>query len=257
MACSPPTITVGGVTISTSDFVNAREIVSTVSGDTGDPTLDEYEENIANGNNAKSSTGVQFPAPAQTTLPPPIPEKPQESKETPPPVRNGTPVGCVPWSGNYSQQLSTNFTVGDLTVKALYPHVMKDYPGFTANVRVCSLQNLAMNVCEPMLAKFGPYRINSGLRNETSSKTRISQHVKGEALDIQFPGWSYSRYWDNAEWIKNNIPYDQFIFEHSVATGLAWYHLSFKVSGGRAAGARDKVMTMYKNNYSPGLKRYG
>jgi hypothetical protein len=257
MACNPPTVVIGGVTISTSDFVNAREIVTKVSGDTGDPTLDEYEENIANGNNTRATTGIQFPAPVQTTLPEPIKEKAKETDEVPPPNNQGTPVGCSPWTGNYGMQLSPHFTVKDFTVGAVFPYPMQDYPGFPANVRVCNLQSLAMNICEPMYAKFGKFSINSGIRNATSSKTNISQHVKGEAVDIQFPGWSYSRYWDNAEWIKNNIPYDQFIFEHSTTTGLAWYHLSFKRTGNRPANDRTKVMTMYKNNYSPGLKRYG
>lgn len=257
MACTPPTVIIGGVTISTSDFVNAREIITRVSGDAGDPTLDEYEENIANGNNTRATTGIQFPPPVQTTLPEPIPEKSKGNITDEPPGTQGTPVGCSPWTGNYSQQLSPNFTVKNFTVGATFPYPLTDYPGFPASTRLCSLQNLAMNIAEPMLAKFGRFNINSGLRNQTSSKSNISQHVKGEAMDIQFPGWSYSRYWDNAEWVRNNIPYDQFIFEHSPTTGLAWYHLSFRRAGGRAASDRTKVMTMYKNKYSPGLLRYG
>ena len=51
-------------------------------------------------------------------------------------------------------------------------------------------------------------------------------------------------------------PFDQFIFEHSSKTGLAWYHLSFRRSGNRPASDRTKVMTMYRGHYDSGLRRY-
>jgi hypothetical protein len=100
-------------------------------------------------------------------------------------------------------------------------------------------------------------QITSGIRNiNTLNGGRVSQHVTGQAMDVQFTGWSYERYWDNAKWVKDNIPYDQFIFEHSSRTGSAWYHLSFNAAGNRAAGSADKVMTMYRNHFDSGLKRY-
>ena len=85
----------------------------------------------------------------------------------------------------------------------------------------------------------------------------ISQHVTGQAIDVQFTGWSYERYWENAQWVKDNIPYDQFIFEHSSKNSLAWYHLSYNSTGNRAASVPSKVMTMYRNHYDSGLKKYG
>jgi hypothetical protein len=257
MACTSPKIVVGGVTMSTSDFENARELLDLVSGDGGDPTLDEYEENIANGNNTSGKTGVQFPSSKQTTLPSEITQEAQATVDKKPPGLNGNDVVCIPWAGNYSLQLSANFSVKDFTVGALWPHQMIDYPGYSINTRVCNLQGLATNVAEPLRSKFGKFRINSGLRNETSASNGVSQHIKGEAMDIQFEGWNYERYWNNAQWIVENIPFDQFIYEHSDKTGLVWYHLSFRRGGNRPAGDRTKVMTMYKNQYSPGLKRYG
>lgn len=257
MACTSPTVVVGGKTISTSDFENAKELLETVSGDGGDPTLDEYEENIANGNNTSGRRGVQFPSSKQTALPEEITDNAQESVDKRPPGLNGNSVVCIPWTGNYETKLSTNFTIADFTVNALFPNPMKDYPGYSINERVCNLQGLATNVAETIFSKYGRFRINSALRNQTSSSSGLSQHVKGEAMDIQFPGWNYNRYWDNALWIIENVPFDQFIFEHSDKTGLVWYHLSFKRGGNRPPSDRTKVMTMYKNQYSPGLKRFG
>lgn len=257
MACTSPKIVVGGVTISTSDFENARELITNVSGDGGDPTLDGYDENIANGNNDRKTSGIQFPPPKQTSLPGEITDNPEEKNEKSAPGLSGQNVVCIPWTGNYNLQISPNFKVKDFTVGAYYPNQVIDYMGFSTNTRVCNLQAVAVNIAEPMLAKFGRFLVTSGLRNKTSTPNGVSQHIKGEAIDIQFPGWSYNRYWENAAWIKDNIPYDQFIFEHSSTTGLAWYHLSYNRSGNMPVTDRRKVMTMYKNNYSSGLLRFG
>jgi len=264
MACTPPTVIVGGVTLSTSDFQNAQEILSTVSGATGDPTLDEYDENVANGNNTANKSGVLIPSnpagtvPAQTTPPPPIPQKANQSNTTQPVGGNGTPVVCTIWTpGDYDAPLSTNFTLRQFTVNAVFPYPLTDYDmTYTSQVRFCNLQNLAANIAEPLRAKFGSFNINSGIRNR-SAGSNISQHITGQAMDVQFNGWTYARYWENAAWIKDNLPYDQFIFEHSPLTGLAWYHLSYNPSGNRLPTNPNKILTMYRNNYSPGLHRYG
>lgn len=264
MTCAAPTISVGGVILSTSDFENANELLSTVSGDQGDPTLDEHTENIANGNNSAGKNGVQVPSvpatqpPTQTSLPTPIPYTADASDTKPPPGGNGTPPAPTVWTGDYDDMLSANFMVRDFTVNAVFPYPLTSYDmTYTDQVRFNNLRGLAINVAEAIRAKFGAFNINSGIRNMTSASSGLSQHVKGEAMDIQFPGWTYQRYWDNAAWIKDNIPYDQFIFEHSSSTGLAWYHLSYNLAGNRPATSSTKVMTMYRNHYDSGLKRYG
>ena len=68
MGCAAPTVIVAGVELSTSDSVNAQPLLQ-ISGDQGDPTADGYDENIANGNNSRNTTGVQFPPPTQSSLP--------------------------------------------------------------------------------------------------------------------------------------------------------------------------------------------
>jgi hypothetical protein len=265
MACTPPTVIVGGVTLSTSDFQNAQEILNTVSGAGGDPTLDEYTENVANGNNSANRNRILIPSsptgviPTQTALPPPIPQKADQSITSQAVGGNGTPVSCTIWiPGDYNAPLSANFTLRQFTVNAKFPYPLTDYNlTYTAQTRFCNLQNLATNIAEPLLLKFGNFNINSGIRNKTSATTGLSQHITGQAMDVQFPGWTYARYWENAAWVKDNLPYDQFIFEHSSSTGLAWYHLSYNSAGNRPVTIPTKIMTMYRNNYSPGLHRYG
>jgi hypothetical protein len=259
MSCTPPTVVIGGETLSTSDFQNAADLLNTVSGDGGDPTADGYDESVAGGNNTSGAHGVQFTGDKQTSSPPPITQQADASNDGKPTYKQGTPVTCLVWTGDYNMQLSPNFTVKSFSLKALYKNPLIDLPAYsiTANQRCCNLQNLAMNIAEPLLAKFGTLNINSGIRNINTTPFGVSQHVSGQAIDVQFSGWSYARYWENAAWVKDNIPYDQFIFEHSDKTGLAWFHLSYNKTGNRLAADPTKVMTMYRNHYSPGLKRFG
>lgn len=255
MSCTPPSQSVGGILISSSDFENARDLLAAV-GEIGDPTNDEYEENVATGNNAKGTTGVQFPPPEQTSPPPEIKEKPDESDEKKPEDKQGKSVECednlpLETPVDYSLPLSGSFVLKDFTIGAVFPHELTDVTGYDKKTRFCNLKALSTNVAEAMLAKFGKFRINSGLRNTSSSKS-VSQHYSGQAMDVQFPGWTYEQYWENAAWVRDNIPYDQFIFEHSASTGLAWYHLSYNRKGTQ----RRMVLTMYRDQYSPGLKKF-
>lgn len=258
MACSAPNIIVDGVILSTNTFQNAQELIKEVGSDQSDPTADEYEGYIANGNNDRNSTGIQQTLPIQTSLPTPSPWEASQSNNTPPPVITAAGVTCTIWDGiNYNTPMSQHFTLNDYTLKALFPHQLTSFGAYSAQTRFCNLQALSLRVMEPLYAKFGPFRINSGIRNENSvAPPNVSKHVTGEAADIQFPGWTYDTYWQNAQWIKDNIPYDQFIFEHSSKTKTVWLHLSFRQSGNRPPSDKTKVMTMYRGHYDSGLKKY-
>lgn len=268
--CSAPSVSVGGVNLSTNPFANAQQLIKDIGSDQADPTNDDYEGYTANGKNSGNTTGIQVPAPVQTALPDPISQPAKASDTTPPPVLNSPTSGCPIWDGvNYDYPLSDNFILRYFTIGygtgssqnsqrgCMFPHELIDIPGFSKQVRFCNLLNLAKNVLEPLMARFGPFRINSGIRNENSvAPPKTSQHVTGEACDVQFPGWTYDTYWQNAQWIKDNIPYDQFIFEHSSKSQTVWLHLSYKAADGRTPGDRTKVMTMYRGQYDSGLKKY-
>lgn len=254
MPCSAPTVTVGGVTLSTSAYENAKEIMK-VGNDMADPTADEYEDYIANGKNTRGTTGMQpsNDMPKQTAPPDPIDQAAKKQNDTPAPGKTGTTQNCPVWDGSdYDVQLSPNFKLRDFTINAFFPNQLIDFQSYSKQTRFCNLLNLAVNICEPMRAKFGSFRINSALRNSNSTPTGLSQHCTGQAVDIQFPNWTYDSYWQNAQWIKENIPYDQFIFEHG---NSVWLHLSYNTSGGRPVSNPNKVMTMWKGKMSPGLKK--
>jgi len=161
---------------------NAQQLVDLVGDDQADPTNDEREANIANGNNTANTTGIQFPPPTQTTLPGNITQTPTATNLTPPPGKNTPATSTGIWDGvNYDVQLSPNFilryfTCGygtnasqNTTKGCLFPHPLTDFNlEYTAQVRFANLQCLAVQVLEPLMAQFGPFRINSGIRNENT-----------------------------------------------------------------------------------------
>lgn len=262
MACTPPVIVFEGVVFSTSTWENSKEAINKLSDSTTDPLHDAHDDSIAGGNNTKSTTGVQLDNGAVQTTPPGEPTQKATSvdNKSTPTQGAGVDPNCpstLP-SPLLSYQLSPNYTVQDLTVCVLERALLNDFAGLTALQRLCNLKAVALNILEPMRAKFGTtMKINSGLRNQNSvAPPGVSQHCAGEAVDLQFTGWTYDMYWENAPWVRDNIKYDQFIFEHSTKTRLAWYHLSYKTTGGRDPSSPSKLMTMYQNKFIPGLKRY-
>jgi len=261
--CTAPVITVGGINLSANTYENAQVLIAIAGDDNSDVTQDEVESSIAGGNNVAGTTGIQIPAPTQTTPPPPISETPKTTDTTPAPSKSTPPTSCILWDGqNYDLQLSQNFTLRLFTVGygtndprntergCMFPHELIDVEGFDRNTRVCNLQALSLHICEPMYTKYPNMRINSAIRNQNTVSHGVSQHVKGQAADIQVNGFSYDQYWMAAQWVKANINFDQFIFEHSESTRSAWLHLSYNRDGNRG-----QVLTMYRNQYSPGLLR--
>ncbi|AUR97761.1 PAAR motif protein [Vibrio phage 1.244.A._10N.261.54.C3] len=159
-------------------------------------------------------------------------------------------TNCLLYSGGYDFKLSENFTLKDLTIGATFAHTLKEQNGLTEAEIVCNLQGLAENVLEMIWYMWPNFRINSGFRTSSGG---TSQHEKGQAVDIQWPGLSYDEYWARAQWIKKHLNYDQFLFEHGKSV---WFHLSYNRSGNRSVTASNKIMTMYKNKFTKGLKRY-
>jgi len=100
-----------------------------------------------------------------------------------------------------------------------------------------NLKQLCENVLEKIRINFGrPVVVNSGYRgpklNKAIGGARNSQHLTGQAADIEIPGM------DNKIlfcWIKNNLNFDQLILEY-YKPGIpdsGWVHVSWNSSGNR------------------------
>lgn len=149
----------------------------------------------------------------------------------------------VPADGkvDYNVRLSPNFILRDVSIGAVVSqNPIVAQRGLTKNQIICNLKNVAENILEPIKAKYPNMIVTSAFRPGNGT----SQHQLGEAVDIQFPGFSKAAYFEAAQWVKNNVPYDQFLLEYkSHGTQLPWLHLSLK--NGREQ--RYQVMTFFNH----------
>ena len=110
-------------------------------------------------------------------------------------------------------QLTNNFTLAELCKSQTALRKGIDNLPKDPDV-VAKMQTLAEEVLQPVRDKFGPTVINSGYRckklNTAIGGSKKSQHCFGEAADIEVPTLSNR---DLAEWIKNNLDFDQLILE--------------------------------------------
>lgn len=160
------------------------------------------------------------------------------------------PISCsteISSTINYTTKLgSTSFTIGDLSRNALFSHDIQIQGGLTKHDIVCNLESLAEKILQPLKDQFGDFSINSAFRSGSGR----SQHNRGQAVDIQNSSWSNKKYIEVAEWIADNLPNDQLIFEHG---NSIWLHISFDPAKEKQRG---QLLTMLNGNYEPGLKNY-
>ena len=98
-----------------------------------------------------------------------------------------------------------------------------------------NFKKLAENVFQPIRDHFGvPIRISSGYRskelNTAIGGSLSSQHCQGEAIDIDMDGTTVK----NSEifnYIKDNLNFDQLIWEFGTDTNPDWVHVSYDSSG--------------------------
>ena len=98
-----------------------------------------------------------------------------------------------------------------------------------------NLRALCRNVLEPARLAFGsPIYITSGDRGQARNKAvggnPTSQHLRGEAADLQVRGMENLR--KLYMLIKDHGVFDQLLYESNKA-GARWIHVSYKQSGNR------------------------
>ncbi len=168
------------------------------------------------------------------------------SRQGDPPAREDVDTSNVPSNVDYNYRLSANYTVKDFTLNCVFKHQLQAQKGFTVQQIISNLKYLAENVAENIRDKYPGFRINSGFRQGSGG----SQHCNGMAMDIQWPGLAPRDYLPRAQWIRDNLDYDQIIFEHG---NTIWLHVSYDRNKSKQ---RNAVLTMYKGGYEPGLKLY-
>lgn len=106
-----------------------------------------------------------------------------------------------------------------------------------------AMKLVAEKVFEPVRKAIGrPITISSfyrsyGLNNEIGGSVS-SQHCKGEAIDLDTDDFNADIFY----WIKNNLVFDQLIWEFGNIHEPAWVHVSYK-----SGGNRKQVLRAYKD----------
>jgi hypothetical protein len=118
-----------------------------------------------------------------------------------------------------------------------------------------NFKKLAENVFEPIREHFKvPIIISSGYRskelNSAIGGSSTSQHCQGEAIDIDMDGTSIT----NAQifhFIKDNLVFDQMIWEFGTDKNPDWVHVSYESTGKQRKQILKAVRSGGKTSYVP------
>lgn len=131
-------------------------------------------------------------------------------------------------------QLSKHFELAEFTRSSTAKRAgISNTPteGHIANMKL-----LCEKVLEPIRTHFArPIIISSGYRSAalnavTPGASSTSQHSSGEAVDIDMDGTNIT----NAQifnYIKDNLEFDQLIWEFGTSTNPNWVHVSYESNG--------------------------
>ena len=113
--------------------------------------------------------------------------------------------------------------------------------------QIYNMQVLAENIFEPLRESIGkPICINSMFRSEKLNKaiggSKTSQHCKGQAMDID-DKYGYATNADMFNFIKDNLDFDQMIWEFGDDENPDWVHVSYISKEEN----RNKILKAYKN----------
>ncbi len=96
-----------------------------------------------------------------------------------------------------------------------------------------NLISIAQNIFQPIRNHFGaPIFVSSGYRSEALNKAiggaKTSQHCKGQALDLDNDAVQYPTNKQIFDYIKDNLNFDQLIWEFGTEENPSWVHVSYK-----------------------------
>lgn len=118
-------------------------------------------------------------------------------------------------------------------------------------------KELAENIFQPIREHFAkPIFISSGYRskalNEAIGGSQTSQHSKGEAIDIDMDHRGGPENEEVFHYIRENLDFDQLIWEFGTDERPDWVHVSYKKDGPQRgqilrAKRNSKGKTYYEN----------
>ena len=146
-------------------------------------------------------------------------------------------------------KLSKHFSLEELCKSQTATRLGIDNLAKDENV-ITNLKTICDNILEPIRENYGiPFSPNSAYRspklNNAVGSSHKSQHLKGQAVDIEIP--SIDNY-ELAQWIRNNLDFDQLILEfYNGEPSSGWVHVSF------AEENRKQLLTFNGKDWNSGL----
>lgn len=133
-------------------------------------------------------------------------------------------------------RLSDNLTLAEVTKSATAKR-----KGISNEPTIEHMENLkavAQNIFQPVRDHFGkPIAVTSGYRSADLNKaiggSSTSQHCKGEAIDMDADVFGGVTNREIFEYIKDNLDFDQLIYEFGDENNPDWVHCSFISKGNR------------------------
>lgn len=121
--------------------------------------------------------------------------------------------------------------------------------GITVQEMCNNLRLLVINVIDPIKKQYPDAFVTNTIRNKGNGSP-TSQHPLGQACDIQYSKATKEDYFTRAQWIRDNISYDQFLLEYkTTGSKNPWHHISF----GKSNRAQVCTFMNDKNCKGPGV----
>jgi hypothetical protein len=150
-------------------------------------------------------------------------------------------------------QLSTNLSLAEVTRSETAKR--RGISNMPTAEHIENFKKLAINIFQPIREHFGkPIIISSGYRSAELNKaiggSLSSQHSSGEAIDIDMDGTDIT----NAQifnYIKDNLNFDQMIWEFGTDTNPDWVHVSFAANRSQRKQILVAKKVNGKTTYTP------
>ncbi len=128
---------------------------------------------------------------------------------------------------NKDTMLSEHFSLEEMTRSGVA--MRRNIENIPSADDIERMRLLCLNVLEPIRRRFGVTRITSGYRSAELNKavggSPNSQHMLGEAADIHVADMEVGRKIYN--FVRLHTDFDQLLFEHRMANGCRWLHVSY------------------------------
>lgn len=143
-------------------------------------------------------------------------------------------------------QLSKNLSLSEMIISSEAKR--KGISNMPTEEHLANMKKLATNVFQPIREHFKvPIHISSGYRslelNKAIKGSKTSQHVLGQAIDIDMDGTEITNK-QVFDYIKDNLEFDQLIWEFGTDNNPAWVHVSFNSKGRQ----RKQILKATKKN---------